>query len=35
MIAAARRHVPGSPRTRGRFDVPGALASTFGVSVLI
>jgi EmrB/QacA subfamily drug resistance transporter len=35
MIAAARRHIPESPRTRGRFDVPGALASTLGVSALV
>jgi EmrB/QacA subfamily drug resistance transporter len=35
MIWAARRHIAESTRSAGRFDVPGALASTAGVSALV
>lgn len=35
MIVAARRHIQESDRVTGRFDLPGALASTGGVSALV
>ena len=34
-ILAAYRFIPESPRRRGGFDVPGALASTAGMSALV
>jgi EmrB/QacA subfamily drug resistance transporter len=35
MIVAARRYIVESARSSGQFDVPGALASTIGVSALV
>ena len=35
MIFAARRYIAETGRSTGRFDVPGALASTVGVSALV
>jgi len=35
LIAAARVHIPETVRRPGRFDLPGALASTAGMSALV
>lgn len=35
MLVAARRFLPESTRSSGRFDVPGALSSTFGMGALV
>jgi EmrB/QacA subfamily drug resistance transporter len=35
MIWAALRYIPESPRSRGQFDLAGALASTTGMSALV
>ena len=35
LIWLAPRHLPETPRQRGRFDLPGALSSTIGMTALV